>query len=535
VSTPPASRHPDAVVIGAGHNGLVAANFLVDAGWDVVVLEANEHPGGAIWSDESVHPGYVSDLFSSFYPLGIASPVINALDLQTHGLTWRHAPAVLSHLLPDGRCAVLSRDLDETAASLDSFAPGDGAAWRQMYEEFDRIHEPLLGALFQPFPPVVAALRLLRKLRAAGALRFARFAIEPVRRFGEEQFDGEGGPLLLAGNALHTDLPPEGAASAMYGWLLAMLGQKFGFPVPEGGSRRIIDALVQRLTKAGGELRTSSPVERILVEHGTATGVRLASGETIRARRAVLADVSAPSLYRELVGTEHLPPKLVHDLDNFQWDANTLKVNWALSEKIPWANAQAGRAGTVHLGVDLDGMTRYAGALATRTIPEQPFLILGQMTTSDPTRSPSGTESAWCYTHLPEPGDALDQQAIRAHVHHVEDVIDKHAPGFRDLIAGRTVQAPRDLEEQDANLVGGAINGGTANPHQQLIFRPVPGLGRPETVVDRLYLAGSSAHPGGGVHGAPGHNAALAALSREAVTGPLKRRALRFAMDRVYR
>jgi phytoene dehydrogenase-like protein len=182
----------------------------------------------------------------------------------------------------------------------------------------------------------------------------------------------------------------------------------------------------------------------------------------------------------------------------------------------------------------MDGLTYYAADLAARRMPRQPFLLLGQMTTADASRSPSGTESAWCYTHVPVKPD-LTGADVAEHVERIEQAMERHAPGFRDLILDRSVQSPADLEHSDANLVGGAINGGTANLHQQLIFRPIPGLGRPDTVIDRLFLASSSAHPGGGVHGGPGHNAAIAALRRSARTGALRRRVLDFAMDRVYR
>lgn len=525
---------PDAIVIGAGHNGLVAANNLADAGWSVLVLEAAGHAGGAVHSAESVRPEFVTDLFSSFYPLGAASPVLGALELDRYGLSWSHAPSVLAHVFPDDRCAVLYRDVADTAASMDEFGTGDGRAWTDLVTEFERIREPLIAALFRPFPPVRSAATLLRRLGAGGALRFARFAVQPVRRYGDEQFSGEGGPLLLAGNALHTDLAPESAGSALYGWLLAMLGQTIGFPVPEGGSSRLVDALVDRLTARGGELRLAAPVDRVLLDGERAVGVRLAGGETIHAGRAVLADTSAPMLYRSLVGVEHLPPRLVRDLDTFQWDARTLKVNWALSGPIPWTAAAARGAGTVHVGVDMDGLTLYAASLAARQVPARPFLLVGQMTTTDPTRSPAGTESAWSYTHLPEKLE-LTELDIAIHVERMEQTIERHAPGFTGLILDRQVQSPADLQASDANLVGGAVNGGTAALHQQLVFRPVPGLARAETVVDGLYLASAAAHPGGGVHGGPGHNAALAALSRAGLLGPARRRVLDLAMGRIYR
>ncbi len=519
----------DAVVIGAGPNGLVAANLLADAGWDVLVLEGQPTPGGAVRSAEVAAPGFVTDLFSAFYPLGLASPVLRDLQLEQHGLVWRHAPQVLAHPLDDGRAAVLSRDLETTAASVEAFGAGDGDAWRGLAAEWDRLAPGLIGALFTPFPPVRAGLRLVRELGAADLLRFARFAMLSTRRHGLEEFSGEGGPLLLAGNALHTDLAPSASGSAIYGWLLAMLGQTVGFPVPEGGAGRLTDALVSRLRSKGGRLECDAPVTEVVVRGGRAVAVVTADGRTVDVTRAVLADVTAPQLFLGLVGADHLPPRMLSDLRRFQWDEATVKVDWALSGPVPWRSDAVHGAGTVHVGGSMDELVVYSQTLERGQVPAAPFVIVGQMTTSDPTRSPAGTESAWGYTHVPARprGDALgelrgdwgsdDRQRF---VERVEAQMERHAPGFRDLVVGRHVQFPSDLQSADANLAGGAVNGGTAGIHQQLFFRPVPGLGRPETPIAGLYLASSSAHPGGGVHGACGANAAKAAL-RAGTTGRL--------------
>jgi phytoene dehydrogenase-like protein len=519
----------DAVVIGAGPNGLVAANLLADAGWDVLVLEAQPEPGGAVRSAEVTAPGYLSDLYSAFYPLGLASPVLRDLRLEEHGLRWRHAPQVLGHPLPDGRGAVLSRDLGQTAASVDAFAAGDGAAWRQLAADWDRLSPPLLDALFRPFPPVRAGARLLRELGAADALRFARFALLSVRRHGVEEFAGEGAPLLLAGNALHTDLAPGSGGSAVYGWLLAMLGQSVGFPVPEGGAGQLTAALVARLRSRGGRLECDARVTGVVVRGGRAVAVQVADGRTVDVRRAVLADVTAPQLYLDLVGVDQLPPRLLSDLRRFSWDTGTVKVDWALSAPIPWRAQAVAHAGTVHVGGHLDDLTVYSSELERGLVPESPFLLVGQMTTADPSRSPAGTESAWGYTHVPSRprGDAAGElrgdwgaDDRSRFVDRMEAQMERYAPGFRDLVVGRHVQLPGDLQASDSNLQGGAINGGTAALHQQLVFRPTPGLGRPETPFAGLYLASSSAHPGGGVHGACGANAAHAAL-RGRTTGRL--------------
>jgi phytoene dehydrogenase-like protein len=506
----------DAVVVGAGHNGLVAANLLVDAGWDVLVLEATAHAGGAVRSaPDTPAPGFTADLYSAFYPLGAASPVLRALDLEPHGLRWTHAPDVLAHVFDDGRAAVLSRDLDRTAASLDEFAEGDGAAWRRQHDRWAEIEDSVLAALFTPFPPVRAGLRLARRVGVGRGLRLARFGVLPVRRFVEEEFRGEGAHLLVAGNALHTDLAPESAGGALYGTLLAMVGQRFGFPVPAGGSGRMVDALVSRLVARGGEVRCGAPVERVQVHDGRASGVVTAAGERVLASRAVLADVPAPILYDRLLADVPLPARLRADLERFQWDAATVKVDWALRAPVPWTSPGARGAGTVHLGADLDGLTRYAADLATRRTPGRPFTLFGQMTTADPSRSPAGTESAWAYTHLPRRDWSAGEVAAAAE--RIEAEVERQAPGFRDLVAGRLVQGPGDLESAEPGLVGGAVNGGTAAIHQQLVLRPTPGLGRADTVVPGLFLAGSSAHPGGGVHGGCGANAARAALARARV------------------
>jgi phytoene dehydrogenase-like protein len=345
-----------------------------------------------------------------------------------------------------------------------------------------------------------------------------------VRRLTEELFRGEGAGLLLGGSALHADLSPEGAGSGLYGWLLCCLGQRFGFPVPEGGAGGLTRALVRRLTAYGGEVVCGARVDKIMIQGGRAVGVRAAGDDVTVARRAVLADVSAPQLYLDLVGAEHLPPGFADDLTRFQWDTSTVKLDWSLNRPIPWTSPDAADAGTVHIADDFNNLTEFTAELAMGLLPSRPFLLLGQQSRADPTRSPPGTETAWTYTHVSRliRGDGAAQIAVGpesrpeewlpAFLDRIEDRIEERAPGFRASILGRHVFSPFGLEEADANLVGGAIGGGTAQLHQQLVLRPVPGAGRPETPVVNLYLASSSAHPGGGVHGACGANAARAAL-----------------------
>ncbi|SDZ34366.1 Phytoene dehydrogenase-related protein [Amycolatopsis xylanica] len=510
----------DAVVIGAGHNGLVAANLLTDAGWSVLVLEATGEPGGAVRSAPLPVPGFSTDLCSAFFPLSAVSPAMKALELERHGLRWRHAPEVLAHIFPDDRCALLSRDLKRTQASVAAFAPEDADAWEAMFQQWQRIRDALVDSLLTPFPPVRAGARLLRSTGTAEALRLARMLMLPARRLGMEAFRGDGARLLLAGNALHADVGIDNAGSGVFGWLLAMLAQDVGFPVPEGGASEITAALVRRLASRGGRIECGRRVTGVLVANGRALGVRDHEGVLVRAGKAVLADVPAPTLYLDLVGAEQLPSRLVGDLEVFEWDSSTVKVDWALSGPVPWTAEEAREAGTLHLGADLNGLSRFSTDLVTGRIPRNPFLLLGQMTTADPARSPAGTASVWAYTHVPR-GSCRSESALAHHVQRIEERIEKHAPGFTGLILDRLVHGPASLEQHDPSLVGGAINAGTTAIHQQLFLRPTPGLGRADTPIDRLFLASASAHPGGAVHGGPGSNAARAALARAGHAGAL--------------
>jgi phytoene dehydrogenase-like protein len=301
-----------------------------------------------------------------------------------------------------------------------------------------------------------------------------------------------------------------------------VLGQQVGYPTPEGGAGQITSALTRRLAARGGEVHCGQRVERVLIRGGRAVGVRTADGTEVDARRAVIADVVAPSLFLDLVGEEHLPSRLLADLRRFEFDASTFKVDWALDGPIPWSHPEAAQAGTVHVGEGVDGLTVWASEVARKLIPAEPFLLVGQYSIMDPTRQPAGAETAWAYTHVPQRvvGDAgpdgisgaWDERETDAIAARMEAQIEALAPGFGSRVRARHVITPRTFPGYDENLQGGALNGGTAQIHQQLVFRPTPGSGRPETPVRGLYLASASAHPGGGVHGACGANAARAAL-----------------------
>lgn len=521
------STAPDALVIGAGPNGLVAANHLADAGWSVLVLEAAPEVGGAVHSSRDVHPDFVHDTGSAFYPLAAASSAITSLHLEDHGLRWRHAPAVLGHPTPDGEWAILHRDREITAASMEAQHRGDGDAWLRLSETWDRIGDHLVDGLLTPLPPVRAAAGGLTRLPSVGGLRFLKDLLTPVQQFVQDRFGGRSPRLLLAGNAGHADIPLNAPGSSLMALMLTMLGQTVGYPVPEGGAHQLTLTLARRLESLGGEVRCGTRVSGIEVVDGRAARVRTADGEVITAGRAVIATVSAPALYGSLLDARDVPARTAKGMERFTWDPATVKVDWALDGPVPWRGEPPFAPGTVHVTDSVEQMTESLGQVSAGAIPSDPFLLAGQMTTSDPTRSPTGTESMWAYTHVPQVTrtDAGDggirgdwgRDDCERFADRMQARIEHLAPGFGSRITARRVLGPHELEAHDANLVGGAINGGTAQLHQQLVFRPVPGAGRAETGITGLYLGSASAHPGGGVHGAAGANAARAALAHARV------------------
>jgi phytoene dehydrogenase-like protein len=524
----------DAVVVGAGPNGLVAANHLLDAGWSVLVFEAGPEVGGAVASACDVHPGFVHDTFSAFYPLAAASAALQSFRLEQHGLRWRHAPAVLGHVREDGSWAILHRDREVTARLLDDQRSGDGDAWLALCRLWDRLGDHVVDTLLTPFPPVRAGASLMRRLPGAGGAGLVKMLLTPAADPTLWGFRGEAPRLLVAGNAGHSDIPLHAPGSGAMGLLMTMLGQTVGFPVPEGGAGRLSGALARRFESGGGEIRRSTPVNRIVVDRGRAVAVEAADGTRTEIGRAVVAAVVAPLLYGGLVAEVDLPPRVRRGMRRFRWDPGTVKVDWALSGPVPWRVPPAHAPGTVHVADSLSDMAESLGQVASDLVPARPFLLVGQMTTADPTRSPEGTESMWAYTHVPQAvaGDAggsgldgtWDHDQCERFADRIQARLEARAPGFASRVQARRVLGPRQLEDRNPNLVGGAINGGTSQLHQELVLRPIPGWGRAETGIQGLYLGSASAHPGGGVHGAPGFNAARAALAHDRLQRWTRRR-----------
>ena len=464
----------DAVVVGAGPNGLGAAVELARTGHSVAVLEAEETAGGGTRSAELTLPGFVHDLGSAIHPLGYASPFFRALPLKEYGLEWIHPLAPLAHPFDDGSAVVLERSVEATAAALGPDAPAYERLMRGVVKDADKLSAYFVGSPRLIRHPLSLASSGLRAVRSA-------------RGLAENLFAGEKARGLFAGNAAHSFLPLEKPPSALFGLVLGTLGHAFGWPFPKGGSQRIADALVSYLLTLGGEVYTR---------------VRVASIDDVPRTRAILFDLT-PRQLLDIAG-EHFTERYQNALKGYRYGPGVFKVDFALSGPVPWRAKQCLRAGTVHLGGTLDEISAGEAAVWRNEHPERPFVLVAQQSLFDQTRAPEGRHTVWAYCHVPN-GSTFDMTG------RIESQIERFAPGFRERILAKSTMGPSVLETINANLVGGDINGG-AMDLRQLLARPVPRPNPYSTSAKGLYICSSSTPPGGGVHGMCGYLAARAAM-----------------------
>jgi phytoene dehydrogenase-like protein len=496
-----------ALVIGAGHNGLIAALHLARAGVDVEVLEHAPRPGGATSSVEATLAGFVHDHCAGFNVLTPASPAFRELELERHGLEWVNPPTPMSYPLDDGTAIALHRDVDATAASLNASAPGAGDAWRTLVAWLAPHAEEIVRTIVGPLPPVGPPLRLALELRRDG-LELARRFLGSVEAFGLEAFDGATRPTAwLASSAQHSGLPPKTALSGAFGFLLQLLGHTHGWRFPRGGQGRVAEVLVELLAADGGRVRCDAHVERILVRGGRAAGVRLASGEELGAD-AVVSTVSAWPLCR-MLPEEALPHRLMRRLGDWRYGTAAFKVDYALSAPVPWIAPEPRASGVVQVAGELAELGKAAEESGRGVVPERPALVVGQHTLFDPSRAPDGGHTLYVYAHVPSRPDVPGDEVVER----IEAQLERFAPGWRANVLARSVRDPAQTERENPSLVGGDLGGGSYEIDQQLIFRPAPELSRYRTPLPRLYVAGASTHPGGAVQGMSGRGAARALLS----------------------
>lgn len=465
----------DAVVVGSGPNGLAAAITLARAGCSVRVLEANSTIGGGARSAELTQPGFVHDLGSAIHPLARGSPFFRTLPLERHGLEWIQPPMALAHPLDGGSAACLRQDLQGTNQSLGR----DEHAWRRLMHPFVRDWEKLSGEFLQPMlhlprHPFALARFGLHGLASAGGLAKLQFREEPAR-------------ALFAGIAAHSFLSLEAYGSAAFGLVLGAAGHAVGWPLPRGGAQSISDALAAHLRELGGEIETDRRIENFA---------------EVPPARVVFFDTTCWQLAR--IAAEQLPARYRHRLENFRHAPGVFKIDYALSEPVPWLAQECRVAGTLHLGGTLEEIALSEREVAQGRHAERPFVLVAQQSLFDPTRAPGNQHTLWAYCHVPHGSERDMMDAI-------EGQIERFAPGFRDCVLARHVSGASALERSNSNLVGGDINGG-ATDLWQLFARPVVSSAPYRTPRRGLYLCSSSTPPGGGVHGMCGYHAARTAL-----------------------
>src|SRR6202049_2916729 len=463
-----------ACVIGAGPNGLAAAIVLAQAGLQVDVMEAESKPGGAARTLELTLPGFQHDFGSAIYPLGAGSPFFSSLSLINHGLEWIHSPAALAHPLDDGTAVMLERDLDQTSDSLGI----DGKAWVQLMRPFVKhwkeFAPEILGPVsFLPRHPVLMA-------------RFGTLAVQSAhsvaRRFRDQRTRA-----LFAGLAAHSFLSLDEPLSAAFAILMAVPAHAVGWPIARGGAQSITNALCSLLSSLGGQVKTSSPVEN------------LAALDNFD---LFLCDLTPRQLVK--VGGQRLSESYKRRLEKYRYGAAAFKVDYALNAPIPWKAPECLRAATVHLGGSFEEIAASEKAVRNGQHPDRPFVLMAQPSLFDSSRAPAGKHTAWAYCHVPN-GSKVDM------LEKLEGQVERFAPGFRDCVLARRVFAPADLENMDANLVGGDIGGGVMDIRQ---FLARPTWRNYATSARNILICSSVTQPGGGVHGMCGFHAAKMALTR---------------------
>lgn len=465
----------DAVVVGAGPNGLAAAIVLAQAGLSVLVVEAKSTIGGGARSAELTLPGFIHDTCSAFHPLGVGGPFLSTLPLDKHGLSWIQPPVALAHPLDDGRVALLERSIEATGKTLGR----DSGAYRCLFEpmvaRWPDLAVDSLGPLLRwPDHPFLMA-------------RFGFRAVWPAQRLADVLFRDSPARALLGGLSAHSFVPLSEIFTASFGLVLGVLGHAVGWPVAHGGSQKIVDAMAAYLLTLGGKIVTDRPVATI---------------DELPAARAALFDVTPRQLVR--IAGHRLPDGYRRRLERYRYGPGVFKIDYALDGPIPWKAEGCSRAGTVHLGGTLPEIAASEWATTHGKVPERPFVLLGQQSLFDPTRAPEGKHTVWAYCHVPNrsPVDMTDR---------IESQIERFAPGFRERILAKHTFSPADIARYNQNYIGGDINGGIED-WRQLFTRPVLRRVPYATPTKGIYLCSSSTPPGGGVHGMCGYHAARAVL-----------------------
>ncbi len=511
----------DAVIVGAGHNALAAAVHLASRGWSVAVLEKSDRAGGAVRTEEVTLPGFRHDLYAMNLSLFAGSPFLaeHGPGLFAHGLGFAPAENCFASPTRDGRWFGVSKDLATTVARAEAFSYEDAKTWGEMFAAFGGDAPHIFSLLGSPMSARALAPKLFKIWRAKGVgwlMETTRLILSSPREFLERNFVSPEIRAAMAAWGMHLDFSPDIAGGALFPYLESMANQAFGMAIGRGGADTMIKAMVGRLEASGGSVRLNADVTEILTRDGRATGVRLAGGEQVNAKRAVIAGVTPTALVERLLRGGSGDARYDAAARTFKYGPGTMMMHLAMSGLPDWtAGEDLKRFAYVHLGPDLEMMSRAYSEAVAGLLPAEPVLVIGQPTAIDPTRAPDGKHILWVQVRvLPTAirGDAAGAIEITdwdgakdSDADRVVEIIERYAPGTRAKILARYVESPADLERRNPNLVGGDSLAGSHHLSQNFFFRPVPGWARWQTPVRDLYAIGASTWPGAGTGAGSGY------------------------------
>ncbi|AXV18534.1 dehydrogenase (plasmid) [Neorhizobium sp. SOG26] len=504
----------DAVVIGAGHNGLAAAIELASKGWSVAVVEANVEPGGAVKTRELTLPGFRHDLCAMNLSMFAGSAFFNKNkdDLIAHGLGLVPAPNCFASVFRDQTWLGVSTNLEDTAARIAALSEKDAAAWRTMLAEFGADAPHIFGLLGSPMPSLASAKVAWKAWRSRGTRWLydtLRLLVGSPRDFLDSRFENPKVKAMMAAWGLHLDFSPDVAGGALFPYLESMANQAFGMVIGQNGADTIVKSMVSLFKAKGGELILGAAVDRVITEGGKATGVRLADGRTLSARKAVIANAHPQLVFGKLLPADPARAEFDARLSKYRAGPGTMMIHLALDSLPDWtAGEELKTFAYVHLAPDLEMMSRVYTEALGGLLPVEPALVVGQPTAVDPGRAPDGKHVLWVQVRvLPAEirGDAAGEvtsadwdQVKDSYADRVMNILEGYAPGIGGKVLSRSVFSPIDLERENPNLIGGDNLAGSHHLDQNFLFRPVPGYSRYKTPVPSLYLCGASTWPGAG-------------------------------------